>query len=166
MSDYDLDSVHEQSSAILEKLYNEKGEPEELDEAFIQEYFNLVQDSLKLPVGAGNAPQPSDAKLHEHTRGLIEVFEHSSMKKFVVSRLNAGKLKRYPSETCPTNWELVKIIPGSSRNYGPNQGKGRYRMSMVVLGGLKVPRITIKSESGGVVVVSHTPFQLYRDRLT
>ena len=96
MSDYDLDLVHDQSSAILEKLYNDKGQPEEFDEAFIHEYFNLVQESLNLPIGSGDAPQPSDAKLHEPRSGLIEVFEHSSMKKFVVSRLNAGKLKCFP----------------------------------------------------------------------
>ena len=95
MSDSDLDKIHEQSSAILEKLYNEKGKPEKFDEAFIQEYFNQVQDSLNLPVDA-RRPQPSEAKLSELDRGLIEVLLPHAMKKFVVSRVNEGKLKRFP----------------------------------------------------------------------
>ena len=101
MSDNDLDKIHEQSSAILEKLYNEKGEPEEFDEAFIQEYFNQVQDSLNLPVDPdakrhGPGPHPSDAKLFKllAERSLIEVVLPS--KKFVVSRLNECKFKRFP----------------------------------------------------------------------
>ena len=94
MSDYDLDKIHEQSSAILEKLYNEKGQPGEFDEDFIQEFFDLVQDSLNLKADV-RRPQPSDAKLFEPSSGLIEVFEHSAKKKFVVSRLNAGKLKGF-----------------------------------------------------------------------
>ena len=101
MSDNDLDKIHEQSSAILEKLYNEKGEPEEFDEAFIQEYFNQIQDSLNLPVDPdakrhGPGPHPSDAKLFKLNSGLIEVFQPFAGKKFVVSRLNECKLKRFP----------------------------------------------------------------------
>ena len=42
-------------------------------------------------------------------------------------------------------------------SFGVNEGKGRFRMS-VVGKSLKVI-IVIKSESDGVVIVSHTPFQ-------
>ena len=99
MSDNDLDKIHEQSSAILEKLYNEKGQPEEIDEAFAQEFFDQVQESLNLPVDSdARRPQPSGAKLFELSGGLIEVFLHFAVKKFVVSRLNEGKLKRFPMQ--------------------------------------------------------------------
>jgi hypothetical protein len=38
----DLADIHPQTSAILEKLYDQKGQPEEVDASFAHEYFKLV----------------------------------------------------------------------------------------------------------------------------
>jgi len=65
MSD-DLDNIHAQTSAILEKLYDQKGQPNELDDAFTQEYFKLIQENVKLDVEGEEfayGPHVADAKL-------------------------------------------------------------------------------------------------------
>lgn len=94
MSD-DLSAIHAQTSTILEKLYDDKGKPNELDEAFIQEYFQLVKDQLNFDadeVEAGFAgPRQTEAKLSQPTKDLVEVYVSSKKEKFVVSRLQSGK---------------------------------------------------------------------------
>lgn len=100
MSD-DLARIHEQTSVILEDLYDKKGQPEELDEAFIQEYFKLVKDNLDLQVDEEDAnlhrgPSNIEAKLSQTKSGLVEVAIPFDRKKFVVSQLASGKLKRFP----------------------------------------------------------------------
>ena len=77
MSD-DLAEIHEQASALLEKLYDDKGQPDELDDDFVQEYFTLVQGGLNLDVDeevAAFAPSPhnTSANLSQADKGLIDV---------------------------------------------------------------------------------------------
>jgi hypothetical protein len=94
MSD-DLTAIHAQASAILGRLYDERGQPDELDEAFVQEYFKLVQDNLNLDVEEAEvaplAPHATNAKLSKVDRGLIEVNVPSKAETFRVSTLAAGE---------------------------------------------------------------------------
>jgi hypothetical protein len=94
MSD-DLSAIHGQTSAILEKLYDQKGEPEELDAAFTHEYFKLVNEQLNVGAQADDAasfiPLLSDAKLSAKDKGLIEVNIPSKREKFRVSDLQSGE---------------------------------------------------------------------------
>lgn len=92
MSD-DLAAIHKQTSAIFEKLYDEKNQPEQLDEAFIQEYFKRVQDALNLDVEEDplKGPRPTEAMLSHPDSGLIDVLIKSKVEKFVVSALASGK---------------------------------------------------------------------------
>jgi hypothetical protein len=91
----DLAAIHAQTSAILEKLYDQKGQPEELDASFHHEYFNLVSEQLKVDDEAEEAalkgPQHSDAKLSQPFKGLTEVNIPSKPGKFLVSRLQSGE---------------------------------------------------------------------------
>lgn len=156
MSD-DLAAIHEQTSAILEKLYDEKNQPEELDEAFVQEYFTLVQNNLNLGVEedvqvefAPKAPRPTEAKLSGTDKGLIDVLIPSKGEKFVVSALPTGEQSVFLCETCPTNRELVKTLAGTSQRFGEDRGSGTYVMTTVK----GIPNITIKSGKA-IVTVSH-----------
>ena len=73
MSD-DLDNIHAQTSAILEKLYDQKGQPNELDEAFTQEYFKLILENVKLDHVEGDeravafGPHVANAKLSQQDK--------------------------------------------------------------------------------------------------
>ena len=149
MSD-DLAAIHEQTSAILEKLYDEKNQPGELDEDFAQEYFRLVQANLNLDFEA-RGPAKTDARLAQTEKGLIDVLIPSKGEKFVVSRLAASKQCVFLCETYPTNKELVKTLPGTSVRFGSDRGSGTYVMTSVK----GFPNITIKSGKA-VVTVSHT----------
>ena len=171
MSD-NLEEIHDRSSAILEKLYDEKGQPEEFDEAFVQEYFKLVQADLNLPVDDDEEFGPmlrrTDAKLSSHDKHLIEVFIPSKDEKFVVTRLNVGKLKNFPMKICSTNRELVNNLPGTSQRFGRDRGSGNYVMRTIIIrrrgSEIKVPQITISSGNARVIV-SHT-FVFIVTRLT
>ena len=83
------DNLSAQTSAIFEKLYDERGQPDELDDAFIQEYFKLVKDHVNL--GAGETGPFTDVKLFGRDSGLVEVIIPREEKKFVASKLEAGK---------------------------------------------------------------------------
>jgi hypothetical protein len=82
MSD-DLSAIHAQTSAILEKLYDQKGQPEEVDASFHHEFFKLVSEQVKVDgeaeEAASKGPHFSDAKLSHKDKGLIEV-NHPSRK--------------------------------------------------------------------------------------
>jgi len=84
MSD-DLSAIHAQTSAILEKLYDQKGQPEELDESFHHEYLKLVSEQVKVGDEAEEAalrgPHSADVKLSRSDGGLIEVNIPSKSKK-------------------------------------------------------------------------------------
>lgn len=150
MSD-DLAAIHEQTSAILEKLYDEKNQPGEVDEDFAQEYFRRVQANLNLSDVEAMAPRKTDARLSQTEKGLIDVSIPSKGEKFVVSRLSAGKQCVFLCETCPINKELVKTITGTSQRFGSDRGSGTYVMTSVK----GVPNITINSGKA-TVTVSHT----------
>jgi hypothetical protein len=87
----DLAAIHAQTSAILEKLYDQKGQPEELDASFHHEYFKLVSEQVKVGGEAEEAapqvPLRSDAKFSPTS--LTEV--NAQPGKFLVSRLRAGE---------------------------------------------------------------------------
>jgi hypothetical protein len=89
----DLSALHTQTSAILERLYDQKGQPDELDEAFNEEYFKLVKDELNLDGEAEVAlgPHSTSAKLSQPNKGLIEVYVTDKKEKFLVSKLAAGE---------------------------------------------------------------------------
>src|SRR5712671_2951147 len=84
MSD-DLSAIHAQTSAILEKIYDQKGQPEELDASFAHEYFKLVSEQVKVEDEAEEAalrgPHSADVKLSRSDGGLIEVNIPSKSKK-------------------------------------------------------------------------------------
>jgi hypothetical protein len=94
MSD-DLSAIHAQTSAILEKLYDQKGQPEELDASFHHEYFKLVDEQVKVDheeeEPAARGPRSTDAKLTHPDKGLIEVNIPSKSEKFEVSKLKSGE---------------------------------------------------------------------------
>ena len=91
----DLPAIHAQTSAILEKLYDQKGQPEELDASFTHEFFKLVSEQVKVDdeaeEEAPRGPRTTDAKLSHPDKGLIEVNVPSKSEKFVVSNLKSGE---------------------------------------------------------------------------
>jgi len=93
--DQELSAIHAQTSAILEKLYDQKGQPEELDASFHHEYFKLVDEQFKVDHGpverAVRGPHTTDAKLSKIDKGLIEVNVPSKSEKFLVSKLQSGE---------------------------------------------------------------------------
>ena len=94
MSD-DLSAIHAQTSAIFEKLYHRKNEPDELNDVFIQQYFDLVKKLVKL--GAEEAevgpvvPLLTVVNLSKPDRGLIGVYITVEKEKFIVSNLQVGE---------------------------------------------------------------------------
>jgi hypothetical protein len=97
MSD-DLSAIHAQTSAIFEKLYDERGQPDELEDAFFREYFKLVQDQVKLDaeeaVFGPWDPRSGGENYVDLSRldgGLIGVGVRTEKDKFVVSKLQAGE---------------------------------------------------------------------------
>ena len=80
MSDLELAAIHEKTSAILEKLYDENCQP---DEAFVQKYFALVQDILGDSDGEAEGPHTTEAKLSEADKGLIDVLIPSKAEKLL-----------------------------------------------------------------------------------
>jgi hypothetical protein len=91
----DLSAIHTQTSAILEKLYEERGQPDELNEDFIEDFFDLVKDDLDLDDDEDDVatlgPRRTEAKLSQQQKGLIEVYIPDKKEKFVVSTTRAGK---------------------------------------------------------------------------
>jgi hypothetical protein len=89
--DQELSAIHAQTSAILEKLYDQKGQPEELDASFHHEYLKLVSEQVKVGDEAEEAalrlPLRSDAKFSPTS--LTEV--NAQPGKFLVSPLRAGE---------------------------------------------------------------------------
>jgi hypothetical protein len=90
-----MSDVHAQTSAIFEKLYDERGQPDELDDAFIQEYFKLVKDHVKLDAEEAEVGplvvESTKVKLSKPESGLIEVYFRAAKEKYIVSKLHAGE---------------------------------------------------------------------------
>jgi hypothetical protein len=88
------DDLSAQTSAIFEKLYDERGQPDELDDAFTQEYFKLVNDHVMLDAEeAESGPlvvEPVDVRLSKPNSGLIELDVRVEKEKFLVSKHHAG----------------------------------------------------------------------------
>ncbi len=154
MSDLELAAIHEKTSAILEKLYDENGQA---DEAFVQKYFELVQDINLGEPGeeaedrTSKGPHKTDAKLSGEYKGLIDVLIPSKGEKFVVSNVASGEEGVFLCETCLTNMELVKTLSGTSQRFGGSRAPGTYLMTTVK----GIPNITIKSKKS-IITVSHS----------
>ncbi|KAF9225122.1 hypothetical protein BS17DRAFT_579100 [Gyrodon lividus] len=132
MSNEELSVIHSKSCTILEELYDARGQPAELNDAFIKEYFNLIRTGL----GLGNVevlgPHATDARLSGPDSGLVDVRISSKSEKFLVSNLAA-----------------VNTMTGTSQRMGSDRGKGTYLMTDVK----GIPNITIKTGSAIVVYV-------------
>jgi hypothetical protein len=110
----DLSAIHTQTSSILENLFVEKGQPEELDASFHHEFFKRVGEQVKVDSVAEEAAAPkgphfTDAKLSHPDKGLIEVNVPSKSEKFVVSNLKSGEYGVFLRETCLTNRKQSKL---------------------------------------------------------
>jgi hypothetical protein len=89
-----LSAFHAQTSAIFENLYESKNEPDELNDVFIQEYFKLVNNLVKLDAEEEVGPVVpllTEVKLSEPDRGLIGVYITVEKEKFIVSNVQAGE---------------------------------------------------------------------------
>ncbi|KJA24685.1 hypothetical protein HYPSUDRAFT_38389 [Hypholoma sublateritium FD-334 SS-4] len=136
MATKEVSEIHSESCAILEKLYVAKGSPADLDPAFLQEYFGLLQEHLSLEPESvepePRAPHTTNARLSQQDRGLIEVVIPSKNEKFLVKSAL-----------------VAATISGTSQRFGSDRGRGTYVMSSVQ----GIPNITITTGSAVVAFV-------------
>ncbi|KAF9535970.1 hypothetical protein CPC08DRAFT_824865 [Agrocybe pediades] len=142
-TELDIEFIHAQTCAIFEELYDARGEPDQIDDSFFEEYVDLVKarvvglDSLDdepdQPEPRG--PHKFNAKLGKPNSELIDVEIPVKNEKFLARNITA-----------------VKSFGGTSQRIGSKRGKGTYKMSMIK----KVPNITITT-SGSVVTCIGLP---------
>jgi hypothetical protein len=96
-----LTAIHAQTSAILETLFAQRGQPRVLNDDFIKEYFKRVKDQVdQLDLDDDEdedepkepkTPHATNAKLSQTDRGLVDVTVTSKAEKFLVSTLTVGE---------------------------------------------------------------------------
>lgn len=81
------DAVDKATLAQFEQLYNQRGQPAELDEAFVQEYFNSIkpdETDTQPPVLA-----PHSTKAEVYNKSLVRVHIESKKRSFYVKYIAA-----------------------------------------------------------------------------
>jgi hypothetical protein len=87
-------AINAQTSAILEELYDARGQPDELDDAFLEEYFRSINSTLGLQPDGHEPiiPHKTEAKLKDDGKKLTYVDIPAKNDRFRVSDLGGGEL--------------------------------------------------------------------------
>jgi len=128
-------AIDQKLAAKFEELFASRGNPTELDDAFIQEYFSVLDDEVEDTGFAWDKKQETFAHFGSPTGSLLKVVIPSKEKQLFVKGGLDGEsiiatmrqhLDRMTSIIYDLEPPKVVILPGFSRIYGHVDGEFHY----------------------------------------